>query len=142
VFDLPSAAEGARRLISTAGVADRCEVVSGNAFAAVPDGGDLYVLKSVLHDWDDAHCIQLLQNCRRAMTDGAVLMVVERRLSNADRPPLFPSLLDMTLLVLGGGRERTPAEYAAILEAAGFSLAQIVPTTTEFAVFEAVNRAP
>ena len=138
VFDLPSAQDGARELIRSAGVENRCDVVVGSVFDAVPCGGDLYVLKSMLHGWDDNRCIDLLKNCRRAMSDDAVLMVVERLVPDGERPPLYPALVDMTLLVLGVGRERTPGEYGSILRAAGFRVVRVLPTATEFFVLEAV----
>jgi hypothetical protein len=138
VFDLPSAADGARDLLVSAGVADRCEVVVGDAFDGVPGGGDLYVLKSMLHGWEDTRCIDLLKNCGREMTDDGVLLVVERYLPDDERPSLYPAIVDMTLLVLGSGRERTTAEYRSILGAAGFRLARVIPTATEFVLLEAV----
>jgi hypothetical protein len=138
VFDLPSAFDGARDLLTSAGVADRCEVVSGDVFDGVPAGGDLYVLKSMLHGWDDACCIDLLQNCRRAMREDGVLLAVERHLPDAEPPSPYPAIVDMTLLVLGTGRERTTAQYRSLLQAAGFRLNRVVKTETEFVLFEAV----
>jgi hypothetical protein len=138
VFDLPPAADGARDLLLSAGVADRCEVVVGDAFDKVPGGGNLYVLKSMLHGWDDKRCIDLLKNCRREMTDDGVLLVVERHLPDDEPPLLYPAIVDMTLLVLGSGRERTATEYESLLGVAGFRLDRVIPTATEFLVLEVV----
>jgi hypothetical protein len=104
------------------GVAGRCAVVAGDFFeTALPEGGDVYVLKSVLHDWDDARSIAILKNCREAMGPDSRLLVVER--------------------VVPGGLERTEAEYRRIFEAAGFELARSIPTHAPVSIIEGVPRA-
>jgi hypothetical protein len=119
------------------GVADRCTVVGGDFFAAVPTGGDAYVLSQILHDWDDERCVEILGQCRRAMPDHGKLLIVELLLPEGDKP-FFGKWLDLHMLVLLGGRERTAAEYDALFRAAGFKLARIVPTPPGPSVVEAV----
>ena len=87
LFDLPQVAAGARPLLEAQGVADRCATVGGDFFAAVPDGGDVYVLAQILHDWDDERCGVILANCRRAMRPGGKLLVVEQVLPGGTRRP-------------------------------------------------------
>ena len=85
--------------------------------------GTQRILKDILHDWDDARAVQILRNCRAAMEENARLLIVER-IVNMDAGTL---MLDITMLVMTGGKERTEAEYAALLESAGFALHQVVP---------------
>jgi hypothetical protein len=119
LFDQPQVVAGAPAVLERAGVADRCEVIGGDIFQAVPEHGDAYVLKSILHDWNDQDSLAILRTCRRAMTDGAALLVVERDLGGPnDR--LENKLSDLNMLTGPGGRERSQRDYAALLEAAGF----------------------
>jgi SAM-dependent methyltransferase len=133
VFDRPAAAEGARREVAAAGLAGRCEVVAGDFFASVPEGGDAYLLKHVIHDWSDADATRILVSCRRAMRPGARLLVAE-----GVYPARIDSSLasrgaaanDVNMLVVAGGRQRSEAEFRALYEAAGFALERIVPTAS------------
>jgi hypothetical protein len=107
------------------GVADRCRIVEGDFFAWVPEGGDVYLLKSVLHDWDDERCRTILTRCRAAMGPRARLVIVELVLPDhaTEDPGLVPAaLLDLIMLAYVGGRERTRSEFAALLDAAGLAL--------------------
>jgi len=130
VFDQPHAAERAEREIAAAGLAGRCTAVGGDFFASVPDGGDAYLLKHVLHDWDDERAATILRNCRRAMRPDARLLVVE-----SVYPPRIDRSLasrgaaanDVNMLVNTGGRQRSETELRALYEAAGFALRRIVP---------------
>jgi predicted O-methyltransferase YrrM len=125
-FDLPQVAARARDTLSRAGVADRCDTVGGDFFAAVPADGDAYALKMILHDWDDDRAIAILRNVRRAIRPGGTVLVIESIVPPGNEPS--PSkLLDVNMLVMTGGRERTRAEYEALLRAAGFALARVVP---------------
>jgi O-methyltransferase domain len=112
-----------------------CAVVGGSFFAAVPPGGDAYVLKSILHDWEDADAVRILRACHAA--GAPVVLVVERDLATDPRA----ALSDLNMLVGPGGRERTLAQYAALFEAGGFRLAGSVTTPPGLAVIEAA-RAP
>jgi hypothetical protein len=138
VFDLPHARDGALERLSAAGLAARCEVVGGDFFESVPTGADAYLLKWIIHDWDDQRSVAILRACRRAMAPGSKLLIVERLLPPGNEPALDVVLGDITMLVHTGGRERTAAEYRALLEAADLRLANTVTTTTPFSVLEAV----
>jgi len=138
LFDQPHVVAGARGRLESAGVADRCQVVGGDLFAAVPSGGDAYVLKGVVHGWDDAQAAAMLQNCRRAMAAGGKLLLVDFVVPPGNAP--FPGkLLDVWMLVASeGGRERTAAEFGALLQAAGFQQTRIIPTAAQLSVIEAI----
>jgi hypothetical protein len=137
LFEQPHVVASATEQLVAAGVADRCTVVGGDFFAAVPAGGDAYVLSQILHDWDDEHCVAILGQCRQAMPDHGKLLVVELVLPEGDEP-FLGKWLDLHMLVLLGGRERTAAEYDALFQAAGFKLARVVPTPPGPSVVEAV----
>jgi hypothetical protein len=108
-------------------------VVAGDAFAAVPDGGDAYILSRVIHDWDDARAIAILQNCHRAMVTTGRLLLIEGVVRSGNTPDIS-RMFDLNMLMLAGGRESTAAEYQALLEAAGFALVQIIPTPSVLSV--------
>jgi hypothetical protein len=123
------------------GVIDRCELVEGDFFASVPAGGDVYVLKSVLHDWDDARCVSILRTCRAAMDDAARLVIVELILPErmtAGAPMLSAALLDLIMLAYAGGRERTEAEFTELLDQADLRLAGTTALTAGPHLLEAV----
>jgi SAM-dependent methyltransferase len=123
VFDNEQGVAEAPAALRAAEVAERCEIRAGDFFAEVPAGGDLYLLKNILHDWDDEHAARILANCRRAMAqDGRVLLVesvLPARVDPAGPPDAY--LMDINMLVNFGGRERTEAEFHALLTAAGFT---------------------
>lgn len=135
VFDQPAVAADAREAIAAAGLADRCAAVGGDFFAAVPDGGDAYLLKFVLHDWDDERCLAILRACRRAITPGGRLLVVELLIPPGNAPS-FAKVQDVNMLVNLGGRERTEREYGALFAAAGFALGRTIPARGELHVIE------
>jgi hypothetical protein len=129
VFDLAHVATEAEELLRAAGMADRVEVVGGDFFGEIPPGHDVYVLSSVLHDWDDDEAVRILEGCRRAMLPTSRLVVFESVLRPGSEPDLG-KLLDLHMLVLFGARERTREEWHALLDRAGFELQRIVPTPT------------
>jgi len=137
LFDLPHVVAGAGPILAAAGVADRCTVVEGSFFDAVPAGADAYVLKAVLHDWQDADCARILQRCRQAMTEGAALVVVEREIGARNEHP-DGKFSDLNMLVSTGGRERTLEEYGALFAAAGFRWVGFTPSARGAGVFEGV----
>lgn len=140
LFDLPQVAEHARDRISRADLSHRCEVAAGDAFAAVPTGGDAYLLSRVIHDWDDEHAVAILDACRREIdNDGRVLLVERLMPARVVVSPAAQSssLSDLTMLVMNGGRERTETEYRELLDRAGLVLARIVPIETGASVIEA-----
>jgi SAM-dependent methyltransferase len=137
VLDLSPAIAGARALLSAAGLTTRATCVAGDFFTAVPKGGDVYLLKSVLHNWDDSDVVAILGNCRQAMVDGARLLVIERVIPEGNGPS-EAKLFDINMLVTVGGQERTEAEYRRLLELAGLTLARLIPTTSALSLLEAV----
>ena len=142
VFDMPRVAEGAKKQIAAAGLGDRCEFVGGDFFEAVPGGGDAYILKHVIHDWDDARAVRILRNCRRAMKPEGKLLIVEG---------VYPERIDQSvvsrgaaandvnMLVCTGGRQRAEAEFRALFDAAGFELTRIIPTQAMSSVIEGMR---
>ena len=137
LFDQPDVVAGAHELLSTTGVSPRCRVVGGSFFDAVPDGGDAYLLKSVIHDWPAAESVEILRTCRRAMPAHARLRLVEQLLDGSP-DPVRTAFSDLTMLVMAGGQERTTDEYSSLLAAAGFDLTRTVPTGSEVFMIEAV----
>ncbi len=136
IFDLPSVVEGAQKKIEAAGLSERCECNGGNFFESVPAGGDAYIMASIIHDWDDERAIAILKNCRLALSGRERLLLVEMVIPPGDAP-FFGKLLDLEMLVVAGGRERTEAEYRALLAAADFRLTRVVPTHSLASVIEA-----
>ena len=137
LFDqLHVVAEAGDHLVA-AGVADRTMTVSGDFFVAVPSGGDAYVLSQILHDWDDERCGTILRQCRQAMPDHGKLLIVELVLPSGDEP-FFGKWLDLHMLAIPGGRERTADEYDALFRDAGFARMRVVPTQAGPSVVEAV----
>jgi predicted O-methyltransferase YrrM len=138
VFDQPVVAADARQAIARAGLADRCEAVGGDFFAAVPPGGDAYLLKFILHDWDDERCVSILRTCRRAMPRTGRLLVVELLVPRGTAPS-FAKSQDVNMLVNSlGGQERTEAEYRALFAAAGFDLTETTSAQGELHIIEGV----
>jgi hypothetical protein len=135
LFDLPGVVERARANIEMAGLVDRCQVIGGNFFESVPPGADAYLLRHIIHDWDDERATTLLRNVHRAMGAGGELLVVESVIPPGNEPS-FGKLLDLAMLVIPGGKERTEDEYRMLYEAAGFRLTRIVPTKAEVGVIE------
>jgi len=138
IFDLAHARDGALEQIAAAGLTDRCTFVEGDFFKSFPTGADAYCLKWILHDWDDQDCITILRTCRRAMTSRSKLLVVERLIPTGNEASPEAIFGDINMLVLTGGRERTEAEFQALLEAADLRFVRTVPTATEFSVLEAI----
>lgn len=137
LFELPPALLRTKALLDRFGVAERCEIISGNFFEAVCSGGDAYLLKSVIHDWDDSDSITILRNSRQAMPVRGLLLVVERVIPEGSEP-FFGRLNDIVMLTVSGGRERTGAEYARLLSESGFELSGIYPTGSGFHIVEAI----
>jgi O-methyltransferase/methyltransferase family protein len=138
LVDRPEVVQGAPAILEAAGVADRCEVRPGDFFEHVPEGGDAYVLRQIIHDWDDRAALRILQNCHDAIPASGKLVVIERRFDADNRNAPLVLQLDMQMLVTLGGGERTDDEYRALFAAAGFGLRGIAPLNDAagFAVFE------
>lgn len=137
LFDQPQVVAHAGRLLGDAGVADRCEIAGGDFLVAVPEGGDAYALRSILHDWDEGEAVAILRTCRRAIVPEGRLLVIERIVGppNDDRDAKFS---DLNMLVSPGGQERTREEWDALFAAAGFRLTRVFPTAMGTNVIEGV----
>lgn len=135
IADLPYIEAQAKSAIAAAGAAARCDFEAGSFFERVPAGADLHVMKSVLHDWNDEECVRLLKNGRAALAPGGRLLVVEMLVPEEPGPGLV-TLMDLNMLVMTGGRERTAREYDALFEAAGYVGARIIPTHSPFSLLE------
>ena len=135
LFDQPHVVARAGPVLEAAGVRDRCDLAGGSFFEAVPGGGDAYLLKYILHDWDDAASTTILKACRRAMESQARLLVLEMLIAplNEGADAKFN---DLKMLVEPGGQERTPEEFKALFAAAGFRVTRVVPTGMRISVIE------
>jgi hypothetical protein len=138
LFDLPHVIATARDAIAAEGLSQRCALVSGDFFEAVPEGADLHLLKQIVHDWDDERATRLLRNCHRALAPAGKLLLVEMVIPPDNRPSPAQAM-DLNMLVLLGGRERTEEEYRRLLQAGGFQLERVIPTHSPFSVIEATR---
>ena len=121
LFDAAEVINGSRERLAEAGLSDRCEAVAGDFFKAVPEGGDAYVMKWIIHDWDDERAIKILKNCRAQMGLNSRLIIVDCVVPETNEPH-FSKFIDLNMLVMTGGKERTAKEFATLLEASGFKL--------------------
>ncbi len=137
LLDQAHVVEEATRNIETEGLSDRCEAVVGDFFQSAPEGGDAYMLKWIIQSFDDERALALLKNCRRAMGDNGRLLVIEMVIPPGNEP-FLGKFIDVNMLVMTGGRERTEAQYRALLEAGGFRLNKIIPTASPKSIIEAV----
>jgi hypothetical protein len=137
LFDQPQVVEGARSRITSEGLTSRCDVVAGDFFQVVPRGGDAYMLKSIIHDWDDEHSVAILNNCRQAMAQEARLLVVETVVPPPGEPH-YAKYQDLEMLVMLGSQERTVEEYTALLRRAQFELVRVLPTQEPLSIIESV----
>jgi hypothetical protein len=137
LYDLPHVIDSARPVLEAAGVANRCDTVSGDFFVSVPEG-DAYLLSRILHDWGDAPSLTILRNCRKAIGQGGKLLIVEAIIKPSNVPD-FGKLSDLYMLVLtDNGLEREADEFRSLLGSAGFSLVKIWPVDAALSVIEAV----
>ena len=136
LFDLEHVIAGAVPRIRAAGLAERIETQSGDFFKAVPAGGDAYIMKHIIHDWDDERAIAILRNIKAAMAPGGRVILLDSVLAPGNAPD-FGKLLDIEMLLLPGGRERTEAEFRTLFERAGLTLMKILPTRSPLSVLEA-----
>ena len=133
--DLPGVIERAAPLIAEAGLSDRLRTVPTDFFVEVPSGADAYLMRHIIHDWDDGKSLEILRNVRRVIPAAGRLLVVEGVVP-AGNGPSFTKQLDLNMLVIPGGKERTEEEYRALYDAAGFKLTSITPTAAEVSVIE------
>jgi len=139
VFDLPLVVAGAASALSELGIAERARTVAGDFFDEAPAGADLYVMNSVLHNWDDTDAGRILSTCRAAMAPEARLLVIERVVPEGNAPA-EAKLFDINMLVVAGGRERTEPEYRRLFEQAGLALTRVGGTRSPLSVIVATAR--
>jgi hypothetical protein len=141
LVDLPQGLVGARERLDAAGLGDRVSIKEGSFFDEVPSGADLYLLKSIVHDWDDERAVEILKTCRTAMHSRARLALVERQLPELiDNPDVaLPSVMtDLQMMLVLGGAERTSSEYRHLMAGAALEMNRVIPIGADFCVFEAV----
>jgi SAM-dependent methyltransferase len=136
VFDLPHVVSRAEHELRERGVADRCSLVGGDFFQSVPAAADLYLLKWIIHDWEDNDAGRILSNCARAMNPSGRVVLAEVVIGAANSGDDGP-LLDVHMMVLPGGRERTEAEFAKLFSAAGLRLTRLIVTSGIMCLLEA-----
>lgn len=138
LFDLPHVVAGAQAEQEAAGVADRCAIVGGDFFAAVPTGGNCYTLRHILHDWDDERSIAILRSCAQALPPQGKVLVIEAIVASGNEGPQT-KFLDLQMMVMNGGRERTAQEFEALFTAAGLRLTRIIRTASDANIIEGVH---
>ena len=139
LFDLPHVVREAPEVLQKRGLTDRIQIEAGSFFEGVPAGADAYVLSHVIHDWNPEQCLTILGHCRKTIPADGRLLLVEMVLPEGDAP--HPGkLLDMVMLTMPGGEERTPSQYRTLLDQAGFTMTRVVPTASLASIVEAVPR--
>lgn len=123
LHDLPAVVAGASALRQEP-ISQRCEIIGGDFFRGVPAGADAYILKGIIHDWNDEAALNILKNCRRAIHPDGTLLLVEQLLTPSTDPTV--TMMDMLMMVLTSGRERTESEFRSLLQDAGFSMVQVI----------------
>jgi ubiquinone/menaquinone biosynthesis C-methylase UbiE len=136
LFDLPEVINRARQNITSTGLNDRCQLVTGNFFKSVAEGGDAYIMRHIIHDWSDTDAVTILSNCRKAMNPGGKVLVVEAVIQEGNEPSPF-KLLDITMLMVGG-KERTKKQFENIFSQAGLKVNGVVSFQNDLSVVEGV----
>ncbi len=137
LFEMPHLMEAAQKNIGAAQLSNRCQCTSGDFFKSVPGGGDLYILKWIIHDWDNQRSIEILENCRKAMPENSKLLLIEILIPGPNVPH-FGKFIDLNMLIMTGGHERTEEDFKKILDAAGFKITNIIPTKSPKSIIECV----
>ena len=138
LYDLEHVTATAEESLIAEGIVERCEVITGDFFVSVPPGGDIHVLKQIIHDWSDKECISILRNCHQALKPKGKLLLVEMIIP-PDNAPSMAQPMDLNMLVLLTGRERTESQYRDLLAAGGFKMERVLPTHSPFSVIEATR---
>ena len=136
LFDSARVIAGAGATLEAAGVADRCTLASGDFFESVPEGADLYTMKFIIHDWDDERSRVILRNIRQVIPSGGKLLLFESVIPPGNALS-FGKLIDIEMLTIPGGRERTEREFAELFASGGFRLTRVLPTACPLSVVEA-----
>jgi len=134
LYDLPQGSAEARSVLQAKGVEDRCHIKTGSFFDSIPAGGDVYVLSRILHDWPDDKAATILANCRKAIKDDGTLLIRDSVISDND---VQGSTMDITMMIMTGGKERTEAEWKNLLQSAGFALTRVYKKEGQFDLIEA-----
>ncbi len=137
LFELPQVGESAKRILDSPDIMGRWEVVGGDFLKAIPEGGDAYIIKNIILNWEDEQSISILKNCRKAMADNGKVLVIEAIIPPGNAPS-FSKLLDLHMLVVTGGIGRTEKEFHNLFEAAGFKLTSVTPTQSPTSIIEAI----
>jgi len=137
LFDAPSVIEKSHDFLTEAGVRERCKTIGGDFFESVPTGGDLYTMRWIIHDWDDDLSIKILKNIRQVIPENGKLLLFEAVVPD-DGKPHFSKFMDLIMLTMTGGSERTAKEYDVLLEKAGFKMTRVIPTDSFMSIVEAV----
>ena len=136
LFELGNVAGRARESLKACGLDGRCSVIEGNFFESIPGGADTYLFRHVIHDWNDEQSVQILNNCRKVIPQNGRLLIIEAVMPTGNGPSVTKHM-DMLMMILPGGIERTEEEYRLLLKQAGFQLSSITPTTSLISVIEA-----
>jgi hypothetical protein len=142
VLDRPHAFAGMAH-VSNGSWRDRCDFVAGDFFTSVPQAADMYLLKNIIHDWDDERSILILRNCRSAMPARGRLALIERVMPDRFEASALHRTIawaDLAMLIGPGGRERTEVEFRTLLGRAGFTIVRVISTALEYSILEAVPR--
>jgi hypothetical protein len=138
-MDLEHVVAGATPYIASQGLADRATAVAGDFFAAVPSGGDAYILKHIIHDWYDDKASAILSNIRKVLPKDGRVILLESVISQGHESGMG-KVMDLEMLVMAGGKERTEQEFRELFDRSGFTLTRIVPTRSPLSVLEARPR--
>jgi hypothetical protein len=138
VADIPSVIKEARKIIQSRGLEARCQATECDFFKKIPPGSDAYLMSNILHDWSDEQCRVILTNCYRAMRTESRLLVVEMVIPPGNEPSVA-KLLDLEMLVITGGCERTEPEFKNLFESSGFKFSRIIPTKESVCIIEGIK---
>jgi len=138
VVDTPSVIQKTRKILQGRGIEDRCQAVEYDFFKEIPSGSEAYLMSNILHDWSDEQCKVILTNCHRAMKPESKLLIIEMIIP-AGNGPSIAKLLDLEMLVITGGRERTEAEFNNLFVSSGFKLSRLIPTKEGVCIIEGIR---
>lgn len=139
LFDQPQVIEGANKTLQKEGTAERVETIGGDFFKDIPVEADIYLMKFILHDWNDEQSETILKNLSEHAKPGAKVLLVETVVEEDDNAPSLSKTMDLNMLVMTGGKERTEKEYAELFEKTGFKLTRIIPTPSPLQIVEAIR---
>ena len=138
LFEFPPVLDGAHAMMDSYGVRDRVEMVAGDFTVSIPVRADIYMLKHIIHDWSDEKCRQILRNISKSMPHNAKVLIIDAVVPGPGEPH-FSKFLDLEMLMLPGGKERTEDEFRSLLESAGFMMTRVIPTPSPISIVEATK---